>query len=191
MAVAQTCPSPIGSALTNPIRESSNTGFYLNLDNPAVCSGTVVAWHFCYYRLIETNVAAFVVYRQSPDGNYQELSESYRVVARQEANKRKKRQTGFNCEDIPLPLGEQFDVQVGDVLGACLLSSSDSDNPLRIQANSATGRRLFQPNFNTNLCQRSSLTSINQGDLQEVGSAALHLYADIANVICELIMYTQ
>ena len=66
VAVAQTCPSPIGSALTNPIRESSNTGFYLNLDNPAVCSGTVVAWHFCYYRLIETNIATFAVYRQSP-----------------------------------------------------------------------------------------------------------------------------
>lgn len=55
--------------LGNPLNSTSQAdeiGHFLDLDQPASCSGILVAWHFCYYAdavPLGTSTAFFRVWR--------------------------------------------------------------------------------------------------------------------------------
>ncbi len=179
-ALAQPCPEPFGSDLQEQEKSSEN-GLFLDLDNRAPCSGTVTAYHYCYYDLdtdAEAVVAVFfMVYRQNGnrytlvDGSWHKTQNS--LV-----------QVGFACEEEPLEEVDQFQVEENDIIAACTVDTS-STRPLSVLAENAQGYSLQRLDIDTgdsDGCLPSELNAIEDSELEERSPFALHLFADIGKV---------
>jgi len=165
--------------------QSSATGLFLDFENQqALCSGTVTAWNYCFYRIESdpnTNYTVdFVVYRRRGSGNNYDLVErSYRTVD-MSGGQLVALNSDFNCTRIPLHQSEMFDIQEDDVLGACLSDVGVNQRMLDILAESVTNTL-----YVTDGCTQSVSipTSIMRNRLTTSPSFALHLFVDVSKFI--------
>ncbi len=176
-ALTEPCLEDFGSNLPNPISGDFSVGFFLNLENRAQCSGTVTAYHYCYYDLSQENVMVvyFMVFRES-GGDYNLVQGSHRQITRNDGQV-----NGFGCDVVQLDEIQQFQVQENDIIAACTVDTS-SRRPLRVHSSSGGGD-LYEINgfdtHSTDSCSSDELSTIRGNDLQREDDFALHLYADI------------
>ena len=117
--------------------------FYLDVDNPATCSGTVTGWRVCYFGPESVSPTgrystAFTVFRRVQNGSdlyYQSVSPVYEAV-RAGPNPVFSNEFvdgvveigGFNCSTVDV--GDSvFEIQSGDVIGACVTDLEDFSDP--------------------------------------------------------------
>ncbi len=186
-ALAQPCPEPFGSDLQDQEKKSSNKGLFLNLDNRAPCSGTVTAYHYCYYDLdtdAEAVVAVFfMVYRQNGN-HYTLVDRSWHSVTK---TQNPLVQDGFVCEEEPLEEVDQFQVEENDIIAACTVDTS-STRPLSVLAENAQGHSLQRLDIDTgdsDGCLPSELNMIAASNFEEFSTFALHLFADIGKAFSQ------
>ena len=160
---------------------SSAKGLFLDLQNPAQCSGIVTAWNYCFYRIESTSdnyIVDFVVYRRmGSSDDYQLVQSSYRTVD-MTGNQLAALDGHFNCFTIQLPESEMFEIQEDDVLGACLNDKGDDHKALDILAKSVTSTL-----YVTDGCteSRASIASTIRSDRLTLSqSFALHLFVDVS-----------
>eukprot|EP00731_Ephydatia_muelleri_P014740 Em0008g460a len=100
----------------NQLTSSTTTGFILNTANPSQCPGKATRWNMCYYSSGNSNAAYLTVYR--PSGTHYSLvsgsSSSYSVSPIM---------SGYSCSHFSIPQSQQFVVQQGDVIAACVQPS--------------------------------------------------------------------
>ncbi len=174
-ALTQPCQEDFGSDLPNPISEDSSLGLFLNLENRAQCSGTVTAYHYCYYDLSseDVRIVFFMIFREN-GSEYSLVEGSLRRVTRTNAQV-----NGFGCDEVQLNEDQQFQVQENDIIAACTVEHSDS-RPLHVHASSGGGFLYELNGFDTgslDSCSSAELSTIS--GLARQDDFALHLYADI------------
>ena len=100
----------------NKLTSSTTTGFIVNNANPSQCPGNATRWNMCYYSSGNSNAVYLAVYR--PSGTQYSLvsgsSSSYSVSPIM---------SGYNCSHFSIPQSQQFVVQQGDVIAACVQPS--------------------------------------------------------------------
>ena len=121
---AQTCSVyTAGSKDTNQNNVDTNAAIYVNrrTQEEAKCSGTVYAWHYCYYPdNSETNLeVAFGVF--SFTNMYTLRNGSYHLLHLD------MRESVFTCDTLTLNPSEYFQIQEGDRVGACLKQNGNVD----------------------------------------------------------------
>ena len=86
---------------------------YLNLNEKAMCSGTVYGWRYCFDPDDdEENELVLAVYRPQPNDRYQLISGSYYELTLGHYE-------NFTCRNITLTPSEYFTVQQNDVVAFC------------------------------------------------------------------------
>ena len=188
MAAAE-CPI-VGSDLrTLSHRFKEREGLYLNVGAPSQCGGTVTSWHFCY-GMSECKTGAkyhatFLVYRPINPRNHTsaELSivpESIKSVSLGCRNKSK-----VKCGKEMLVLSEQFTIQEGDIVAACL--PAEREKQLQIisrkydedEEREGTLYQYFNNEVEVN-CERNKIHIIQAVNISPRPYLQLHLQAEVA-----------
>ena len=131
------CSNRIGTNIENALTAARELSFYLNTARPALCSGTVTRWRYCYYTSnVNSNGStdvryrtSFAVYRrmagsaQPNDVEYRRVSEISSIVIQDYPD------TDFVCDEIEV---DQFEIEAGDIVGACIFDPIDSNTGSRI-----------------------------------------------------------
>ena len=199
------CSGLIGSNATERASTPSRAQlFYLNVANPAPCTGSITSWRVCYYgpddipsNSLVNYWATYAVYRRKETGSnahYIRVSDIFRA-ARTNLYPLNLPQIdgeilegGFHCytdaldeDDSPLA------IQAGDILGACVFDPDgdivilDADVKITLPLDvvgEASGESLLQTS--TAGCSRFDLPSdIPANQLTPLNSRRLHIYANI------------
>ena len=201
LVLAQDTCGPFGNSNSNSqVGEVRQQRFYLDIRNPAPCTGNITSWKVCYYGPEEVHPvgsywATYAIYR--PMGSNSESNDRYERVSNMFSAIRtveqyvgiptvdgEIEQGGFNCYEDTRDTGNSLlTVQTGDILGACVFDP-DGDNPLvrRLPLDivgEVSGESLLA--MNTDGCTRDDLPmSISANDLSSVSSRRMHLYANIS-----------
>ena len=91
-------------------------GFYLNIQDPAPCNGTIDEFQYCYYHTEQDGADSYVfapaLFRETSSGVYRRVTSPYTA----ERSRDSFGSQSFTCvyENISVK------VQVGDVIGACI-----------------------------------------------------------------------
>ncbi|KAL5491611.1 hypothetical protein EMCRGX_G016929 [Ephydatia muelleri] len=105
-----------GNDLNKLTSSTTTTGLIINSANPSQCPGNATRWNMCYYSSDNSNAAYLTVYRLN--GTQYSLvsgsSSSYSVSPIM---------SGYNCSHFSIPQSQQFVVQQGDVIAACVQPS--------------------------------------------------------------------
>ena len=111
------------------------SGIYLNIEHPAECSGSLIAWRFCHYSpllLFEAKYSASIqIWRQTSTDIYTRIVDStqeYDIIPEK---------NDFSCHDVSLELPVR--VEKGDVFGIHL----PSVRGLRMVSRSKPGEELL------------------------------------------------
>ena len=120
MGSMQSCPSyEVGStAHTNQNERKDNPKdgrVYLNINEAAVCNGTVYGWRYCFGPDDNDPPTSLVLamYRPQQNGSYQLVSGSYYLLTVLE------RPDSLLCKSTTLEPSEHFTVQENDVVAFC------------------------------------------------------------------------
>ena len=179
--------SSIG-AVGFPILQVDDHFLYLNTGNPAECSGSIIAFTYCYYSpptsLRENDDSYrtnFGVYRPRTAGG----STVYDLVSRVLTVERSQAQvdnelnwdgsqysSSSTCSNINIT--EPVAINVGDVLGACIRQSSNNVNQLDIVGRAFTSLVRTDTTECTDTELPQSVTSIEASSFR-----VLHLHATI------------
>lgn len=157
--------------------------FFLNVQDPAVCSGEIISFRYCYYHpepfIDEEYSSVFAVYRPrdiSSSLSYDVVSQTIKVTRNQTNDQVGK----FTCSNVALTV--PVNVQAGDVLGACVVSESSSNTfaQLNIVGYNETSDRYLMTADSSDCGNSTVPLTINT--LSRTDSLVLHIYADISPV---------
>jgi hypothetical protein len=173
----------------------NNQRFYLDINNPATCNGTITNWTVCYYGRSdsETYWATYAVYQIVDSGeeeSYERVSEIFRAVRTTlgfSDGADGLNLSGFNCYTDFIDVGDSpLMIRAGDIIGACVFDPQDADSFDRRQLNivgevRGTGESLLQVDVSNDFdCTRDAIpSSISRNDLQEQDNRRLHIHANI------------
>ena len=159
----------------NAANTDTNASIYVNWreQDAAQCSGTVYAWHYCYYPdNSETNLqVAFGVFSFS-NGIYTLRNGSYHLLHLN------MRENSFTCATLTLDPSEYFEIHMGDRVGACLRQSNGDGDYLDILRDREFKRVHYW--MGSGSCTESDMAispTITNSDRQK---KELHLYVDIS-----------
>ena len=118
MGFVQSCPSyEVGSSARNKNDQRQDTAeghVYLNMNEAAVCSGTVYGWRYCYDPNDDPpHTMVLAMYRPQQNGSYQLVPGSYYPLTIEEDL------DTFSCRSTTLEPSEYFTVQENDVVAVC------------------------------------------------------------------------
>ena len=108
-----------GNNLT-PIASSTRNGFIVNTANVAQCPGNATTWNMCYYS--STTDQSSTVYL----GVYRSGNNQYTLVSGSPSDHtipKPQPSPTYSCINFPIPQSQQFMVQMGDVIAACVQPS--------------------------------------------------------------------
>ena len=152
-----------------------NPGLYIDIENPAVCSGQITAWNLCYYNprvFIQASVStlqiSLEVWRFDEQRNGVLVGRHMETVAIPVSPE------NFQCIKIKLSPDEYMDVSAGDVIGVPLMNR---DAVLPVVGNIENSTLLFS---------QVSLPVLNELDMDSIetrSSNALHVTADIGKKV--------
>lgn len=121
----------------------------------AGCGGNATMWNACYYNnnTAPLSTVTFGIYHRYAMNNYtlvQGSAMSYTVP---------RNGSDYSCIQIPIPLTQQFKIQQGDIIAACIQASANES--LNIIGSAPMGNTLIQPSPSTacNSSFRSVITS--------------------------------
>lgn len=191
-----------GNSNVSEVGEIREQRFYLDVNNPAPCTGNITSWRVCYYGPEEvvddgSYWATYAIYRrirstaESAD-LFERVSEMFSAIRTAERFVRIPTvdgeivEGGFNCYEDTRDAGDsQLMVQAGDILGACVFDPSETIGVTRRQLDivgEASGESLLE--MSSDGCSRDTLPmSIPMNALSTVESRRLHLNAQIGNCV--------
>ena len=196
--MAQSC-GIIGNSDSNEVNDRSERRFYLDINNPATCSGIVTSWTVCYHGRTQTDPAprfgasywaTYAVYRRTDSGEggeerYERVSEMFRAV-RATINFGEHvdgvLQEGFSCYNDSD--NSTLTIQAGDIIGACIFDPEDTSpfvgrHQLDI-VGQVRGESLSQ--LQSDVCTMDAIpSSIPYSDLLIRDNRRLHIYANIGS----------
>ena len=168
-------------------RVQRRLAFYLNVADPASCSGLINSFKYCYY--VPQDVAPsysfnFAVYRESSSnsGSYNNISSVF-VVERTSSDVMTELDGGGDFACVNFTVNDPVPVNTGDVLGACMFDRSvvntqqldivgiDEDRSSRLLGDLNSG------------CSLDSLSPTVTSPNRVFDNRLLHLYANIGNNI--------
>ena len=183
---SQSCT--IGNSDDSELRERTEERFYLDVDNPATCNGTIINWTVCYYGrsdpgLFNSYWATYAVYRKMGSGGdeyYEKVSEMFAAVRTTNGIRDGFNQRGFNCyADFIDTGGSPLTVQVGDIIGACVFNPDEGFRRRLNIVGEMSGESLMQADISDD-CTRDDIPSnIPRNSLQDRDNRRLHIYANI------------
>ena len=178
------CSNPIiGTNDETPYDRNTTQRLYLNLNSSAGCIGTISSYRYCYYQpsVVENRYNAVVAVYRLMNNVYQPLDG-----------------TEFTIEvrTVPLPgtlvcgntddLGTSVQLQLGDVVGACIFDPGMQREQLNLVGQSANGSTLYSASNSG--CARNTLPpAVSVQDLSPLTSTILHLSA----IISKSLQYTH
>ena len=118
-------------------------GLYIDIDNPAVCSGQITAWNLCYYNprpsIIQPSVStvqiSLQIWRLNEPQNGAQVGAHVETVTIPQAPE------SFQCITIELSPEDYMNVSVGDFIGVC----TNIDAVLPVVGNIEGSTLLFSP----------------------------------------------
>ena len=165
--------------------------FFLNVADPAICSGNINSFKYCYYSPEDSAPAYlfnFAVYRESGSnsGSYNNISPVF-VVERSSSDVTIELGDGdFETACVDFTVNDPVPVNIGDVLGACIFDPSGSTQQLDIVGNDVTQSSTLLRDENNDCSSGSLSPTVTPPDM--IGNMLLHLYANIGNNIPTIIM---
>lgn len=112
--------------------DTSNSGLWLNFATPAQCSGTAVAWRFCYYvQFSDSEHEVWLrLYRKTGIGSYTKTAED--IVTRQYERSEDLTTYGATCDEGNPPFCCEdrmvsHQIEKNDIIGVCMRDSKGHD----------------------------------------------------------------
>ena len=177
--------TPIGSNNETKFTAAAVTTptIYLNTDYPAPCSGTVSRWRYCFYRPVTHG--AEDKYRLTL-AVYRRMVTQYKIVESSQCTFTvdfPTQSNGFTCQylDLSMSRNGQFDIEAGDIVGACIFNPSQGDRERMDIVSEANGYSLMRLPSNTFCGYNSIPRTISSSQLLIVNSRLLHLSATITS----------
>ena len=191
LSLSSDCSSPLGTNDERELTAARDLSFYLNTAHPAVCSGTVRSWRYCYYvpsvinDTIDNYRTSFAVYRRMMDSSglyaYGRVSRVFSITETKELVN--VHNSSFVCGILDV---NDFTIEAGDLVGACIFDPIDTGR-VRSQMD-IVGEAIIESGYS--LLRMSDVSAcavglnrlpsnISNNMLSIVGSRVLHLYADI------------
>ena len=189
-----TCGS-IGDSDQRELNARTDQRFYLDINNPATCTGTITSWRVCYYGPDTVRSgsywATYAVYRRMGSGGderYVRVSQLFSAVRAHSSLIGTGVVDGLVQEDVYFCYNDSIDagalpltVQAGDVLGACVFNPVNVDGDNRRQLDivgETSGSSLL--GMNDNGCTTEAIPSnIPTNQLSNRNNRRLHLFANI------------
>lgn len=186
------CGSIGNSNSESSVKARRNRNFYLDVNNPATCSGNITSWRVCYYGPDEVDedgeyLATYAIYRRmGAADSYERVSETFRAVLRftnLAAVDGVVQEGGFWCYNDPIDIGDSpLTIQIGDVLGACVFNPQGG-NTFQLDVVGDTGQQSSESllAMNTGGCARNTPlpSSVLTNSLSNRNSRRLHIHANI------------
>lgn len=184
--------TPLGTSDETEFTPARNLSFYLNTAHPALCSGTIERWRYCFYRPDtssdnDRHRVTWAVYRRMGSGNdthYSRVESSVRT-----ATVRNHQMSNFGNFLCQYQNVADFDVEVGDIVEACIYESSRYYKRKQLHiVGQANGYSLTQTSDESHCGDNSMPSRISTSQLSTIDSKILHLFGIIA---CTLTLYTM
>ena len=188
MHVAVICPvsgqtCTIGRNNDSMLRERTERRFYLDVNNPATCNGTITNWTVCYYGRSDPGsyFATYAVYQimgSGEDEYYERVSEVFTAVTATTnvGSRDGLNQIGFNCYTDFIDVGDSpLTIHAGDIIGACVFNPSGGSRRELDIVGEANGESLMEADINCDMHSRM----IQQSELQLCDDRRLHIHANI------------
>ena len=123
------------------------------LSTAAGCAGNATMWNACYYNASTAplSTVTFAIYHRYAMNNYtliQRSTMSYTVP---------RNGSSYSCIHFPIPLTQQFKIQQGDIIAACIQASANRS--LNIFGSGAGSNFVWQASTACNSSLRSSVTT--------------------------------
>ena len=181
----QTCNCTIGRNDDSELNEGTDQRFYLDVNNPATCNGTITNWTVCYYGRSDSGSywATYAVYQRMGSGDdeyYERVSEMFTAVTStmDVGFSDGLNQMGFNCYTDFIDIGNSpLTIQAGDIIGACVFNPSGGPRRELDIVGEVSGESLMQADIDCTM--DAMLSSIQQSELQPCDDRRLHIYANI------------
>ena len=191
---SQSCT--IGNSDDSELTERTDRRFYLNVNNPATCNGTITNWTVCYYGRIVAVAsywATYAVYQKVDSGEnerYEKVSEMFTAVRTINGGGDGFNQIGFNCYTDFIDVGDSpLTIHAGDVIGACVFDPQDApfvrvELDIVGEVSSDQGESLMRSRGGSagigNTCTVDAIPSSIPNDALEIqDNRRLHIYANI------------
>ena len=182
-----------------PVRDHM---FYLDLDNPANCSGTITSWRVCYHgpamSYLNTltpgqisnyrAIATYSVYRRTDNNTFSRLtamSRRFRAIRSNDTSDNQREDgplyDGFNCYNISVNRNRPFTIEAGDIIGACVFDPEGNNRHQLDIVSNVSGHTLYEaePTIGSGCDRRNTSEVIQLSELSRINSRKLHIYANI------------
>ena len=194
----QTCT--IGRNDDSQLGERTDLRFYLDVNNPATCNGTITNWRVCYYGRSDSGLnsywATYAIYQRMGSGgdeSYVKVSGMFRAV-------RTTTQTltgfldgadglneiGFDCYTDSIDVGDSpLTIRPGDIIGACVFDPEDGSIITRREldivgeTSAGLGESLMRSDIEVDCTMDDIPSSIRLRDLRGQNNRRLHIYANV------------
>ena len=183
------CTGNIGTKNETTFTAARENRFYLNTAAPATCGGTITDAKFCYYK--PSNIdkeqsffASLAIYRRknsTTNGSvvYEKASDMFNISL---TGRQVNAKGDFVCTTVA---AVDFDVEVGDVIGACVFDPTGSQVRQLDIVGEADGYSLMETmdNATASYCRLNSIPStILSSQLSTISSRILHVHAHITSM---------
>ena len=168
-------------------------GFYLNIQDPAPCNGTIDEFQYCYYRTNQSGVTAYrfsaAFFRETSPGLYSAVS----IVFRARRNENNLGSQSFSC--VITSFSSPVEVRAGDVIGACIFEPpSLTTVQLDVVGQNASADRYLMRTTNSGCSNTEVPSSVMDSSLTKMESLELHIHANISeckdiHIIFDLIYF--
>ena len=188
----------IGNSDDSELTERTDRRFYLDVNNPATCNGTITNWTVCYYGRSDAASywATYAIYQKVDSGEnerYENVSEMFtavRTINGDDDATDGSNQIGFNCYTDFIDVGDSpLIIHAGDVIGACVFDPQDGifvrrELDIVGRVNSDQGESLMRSRGGStgigNTCTMDAIPSSIPNDVLEIqDNRRLHIYANI------------
>ena len=188
----QTCT--IGRSDESELSQRTDRRFYLDVNNPANCTGTITNWRVCYYGRSDSGLnsywATYAVYRRigsRGDESYVKVSELFRATTGFGDGVDRLNERGFNCYTDSIDAGDSpLTIQPGDIIGACVFDPEDGNIFTRRELNivgevpAGQGESLMRADIDVDCTVNDIVpSSIRLTDLRRQNNRRLHIYANV------------
>ena len=197
----------VGNSDQRELNGRTDRRFYLDVDNPATCTGTVTSWRVCYYGPNDLRTgsywATYAVYRRmgsSGNERYERVSQMFSAVRATSSLLGNDEVDGlvqednYVCYDDLINSGDSpVTIQFGDVMGACVFNPSNApgNNRRQLDIVGQTGGSSLLEMSDDGCTVEAIPSNIPTNQLSNSNNRRLHLFANIGNLMVILLNYSM
>ena len=168
------CTFGIESPIPTPPTPETQSGQLFDLNHPAICTGNLTAWHFCYYTatvaLNQHYSLWFRVWRPNRGNRFIRIDQTVVQMSAQTSNDG----SSTICEDFTLAESAYIPVMEGDVLAVYVPFTVST---VSVISRGVNGSDLFIDD--RSMIDMFQATSVRRRDTSPAAGLAIQVYADI------------